>query len=69
MVLRSTEMIDALVIVLMSTMSLSPQFDSPTKLRKFVDEVAKRIRRNVANARADPNHGAHILGARRGGTA
>ena len=53
MALRTGETADALIISLISTLALTPSMDSPTALRKFVDELAKRVRRGVARARAE----------------
>jgi hypothetical protein len=53
MALRTGETADALIISLISTLALTPAMDSPTALRKFADELAKRVRRSVARARAE----------------
>ena len=53
MALRTGETTDALIISLISTLALTPSMDSPTVLRKFADELSKRVRRSVARARAE----------------
>jgi hypothetical protein len=67
--LRIGETMDALVLVLGSTMALSPQFDSPSRLREAAIELSKKIRRDVAWARADATFATDIFGARKGGCA
>jgi hypothetical protein len=69
MVLRVGETCDALALALVSMMALSPQFDTPSRLREAAFELAKKVRRDVARARADPTFAVDIMGARRGGTA
>jgi hypothetical protein len=68
MALRTGETADALIISLISTLALTPAMDSPTALRKFADELAKRIRRSVARARAE-GVGDRLHGAQREGHA
>ncbi|MCC6778524.1 MAG: hypothetical protein IT537_18155 [Hyphomicrobiales bacterium] len=46
---------------------MSPDMDVPSRLRETVDGLARRIRREVANAKAEGV--ADILGAARGGRA
>ena len=43
--------------------------DTPSELRAFAAGLAKRVRRGVAEARADPTFAADFFDARRGGTA
>jgi tetrahydromethanopterin S-methyltransferase subunit E len=51
MALRVGETVAALVTVLAGTIALSPAVTrSPTQLRKFLDEVAKRLRRKAMEA-------------------
>jgi hypothetical protein len=54
MAFRTGETVEALTICLISTMAMSPAFDTPSHLREFTEKLAKRIRRSVANARANP---------------
>ena len=68
MALRTGETTDALIISLISTLALTPSMDSPTALRKFADELAKRVRRSVARARAE-GIGDRLHGSRPEGTA
>ena len=69
MAVRTAETIEALIICLISTAAMSPYFDQPSHLREFANGLAKRIRRSVAAARADPNFTSRIMGARKGGNA
>jgi hypothetical protein len=66
MAIRTGETAEALIITLISMLALTPSMDSPTALRKFADELAKRVRRSVARARAagigDRIHGARWEG-------
>ena len=52
MALRTAETCDALVVALISTLALSPGFDNARTLRETADDIARRIRRGVASARA-----------------
>jgi hypothetical protein len=65
--LRSTETIEALTIIIAATMALCPQYDTPSVLRHAVERLAKRIRREVGVARADPGFGADFFGVHREG--
>jgi len=67
MALRTGETCEALVSCLLSFAAMSPQFDTPSELRKFTEIIAKRIRRDVAKARARGVF--DQFGARRGGNA
>jgi hypothetical protein len=67
MCLRTGETIDACVNVLVTFMSMCQAHDVPSKLRTNVETIAKRIRRQVARARAEG--AADILGGAKGGTA
>jgi hypothetical protein len=67
MAIRIGETCDALALVLVSMMALSPQFDVPSRLREAANELSKKVRRDVARARAEGV--GDILGARKGGTA
>jgi hypothetical protein len=55
MVLRTGEMINALLRVLAVTLALSPYARSPTALRTATDELAKRLRRLAREALEDPD--------------
>jgi hypothetical protein len=68
MALRTSETVEALIISLIATLALTPTMDSPTALRHFADELAKRVRRNVATARAE-GIGDRLHGSRREGNA
>lgn len=67
MVIRTGETLEALATVLATMLTLSPGMDVPSELRKTVDQLARRIRRDVAKAKAEGV--ADILGAARGGRA
>jgi hypothetical protein len=70
MALRVGKTIEALSSLLISFAAMSPYFDTPSHLREFAEVLAKRIRRDVAKARADGGLGRDfIFGAQRGGTA
>jgi hypothetical protein len=68
MAIRTGETTEALIICLRS-MSMSPHFDVPSHLREFAETLSKRVRREVARARAEGFGEDFIFGARRGGTA
>ncbi len=65
--LRTSEMADALAICLAGVLALVPEHDIPSKLRERVDGLAKRIRKQAAQARAEGI--ADCLGAGKGGHA
>jgi|SRR6516225_2969583 hypothetical protein len=67
MAIRVGETLDALTTVMTSFAAMSPQFDTPSHLREFAETLAKRVRRDVAKARAEGTF--DWLGAGRGGTA
>jgi len=67
MAIRVGETCEALTSCLVSFAAMSPQFDVPSTLREFAESTAKRIRRDVAKARAEGVF--DKLGARRGGNA
>jgi hypothetical protein len=67
--LRVGETAEALVMVLEATLACSPHFDDQGALRRFAEKTGRRIRRNVACPRADPNYAASVFGARREGRA
>ena len=69
MALRVGETLEALTLVLISFAAISPHFDVPSHLREFAETTAKRIRRDVAQARAEGKFQHFIHGARKGGTA
>ena len=65
--IRTGETVEALLSCPIAFASMSPQFDLPNNLRESAENTAKRIRRDVARARAE---GAFDrFGARKGGTA
>jgi hypothetical protein len=59
--LRTGETRDALVDCLITVMSLTPHYDTPSHLREFAEALAKKIRRDVARLRADPPREAETL--------
>jgi hypothetical protein len=65
MAIRTGETIAALATVIAMVLSLVPDADVPSKLRAMVDQLARRIRRDAARARAEGL--ADFLGAARGG--
>jgi hypothetical protein len=67
--LRVGETVEALTTVLISFAAMSPQFDVPRDLRMFAETLAKRVRRDVAKARAEGFCADFVFGARKGGTA
>jgi hypothetical protein len=67
--IRVGETADALAFCLISVMAMSEQYDNRARLRTAAIELAKKIRRDVARARADPTFAADFIGARRGGSA
>jgi hypothetical protein len=67
--LRVHETVEALVSVLTAFAAMSPQFDVPSHLREFAETVARRIRRDVARARAEGIGEKFIFGMRKGGNA
>jgi len=64
---RTGEMIEALTSCLIATASLNPHFGTPSHLRKFAEELAKRVRREAAKAQAEGFRNDFVFGARRGG--
>jgi hypothetical protein len=66
---RTGEMIEALTSCLIATASLTPHFGTPSHLREFAGELAKRVRREVAKAQAEGFCNDFVFGARRGGNA
>jgi hypothetical protein len=70
MAFRTGETIEALTTCLIATAAMSPHFDVPSHLREFAENTARRIRRGVAEARAEGLGEDFIFGAqRKGGTA
>ena len=67
MAIRTGETIAALATCLAMTLSLVPGADVPSRLREMVDQLAKRIRRDAARAKAEGL--GDIFGAARGGHA
>jgi hypothetical protein len=65
--LRVGETTEALLSVLISFAAISPQFDTPSHLREYAESIAKRVRRDVAQARARGVF--DRFGAQRGGNA
>jgi hypothetical protein len=65
--IRTGESIAALATVIAMMLSLVPGADVPSKLREMVDQLARRIRRDAAKARAEGL--GDFLGAARGGHA
>jgi hypothetical protein len=69
MAIRTGETCEALLSCLISFAAMSPHFDVPSHLRQFAENTAKRIRRDVARARAEGYCEDFVFGARRGGRA
>ena len=69
MAIRTGETCEALLSCLISFAAMSPHFDVPSHLRQFAENTAKRIRRDVARARAEGYCEDFVFGARRGGNA
>jgi len=69
MALRTGETVEALTTLLISFAAMSPHFDTPSHLREFAENTAKRIRREVSRARAEGFGEDFIFGARGGGNA
>jgi hypothetical protein len=65
--IRTNETLDALADALITTLALVPDMDVPSKLRQAAENLTKRIRREVARARAEGV--GDILGAQREGHA
>ena len=65
---RTGETAAALVACLTTVLALCPDYDVPSRLRERVDEIAKKLRRDVAKARA-AGLADTILGATREGHA
>lgn len=63
---RTGEMLTSCLI---ATASLIPHFGTPSHLREFAGELAKRVRREVAKAQAEGFCNDFVFGARRGGNA
>jgi len=66
---RAHETVDALVTCLTAVAAMNPCFDSPATLQAFSEGLARRIKREVAKARAKGLFADLVIGARRGGTA
>jgi hypothetical protein len=67
--IRTGETSDALLRCLITTLALSPQMDNPRELREYAALIAKRIRVEVAKARANPTFARDFFGAHPEGTA
>ena len=65
--IRTGETIAALATCLAMMLSLVPDADVPSRLREMVEQLAKRIRRDAAKAKAEGL--GDFLGAARGGHA
>jgi hypothetical protein len=65
---RTGETADALVTCLALILALCPDHDVPSRLRKRIEQISKKLRRDVAKARA-ADIAAHILGAAHEGRA
>jgi hypothetical protein len=69
MAIRTGETLEALTSCMIAFAAMSPHFDVPSHLREFAENTAKRIRREVAKARAEGFGEDFIFGARGGGNA
>jgi hypothetical protein len=65
MMLRVGETTEALLECLILFASMSPIFDTPSRLREFAERVGKKIRRQVARARAEGVAQDFVVGAQR----
>lgn len=65
--IHTGETADALIQVITAMLSMSPSMDEPRTLREFTDKMAKKVRRDVARARASGTF--DQFGAAPGGTA
>jgi hypothetical protein len=65
--LRAGETVEALLSTLIAMAAMSPAFDAPETLNQFAETTAKRIRREVAKARAQGRFDSIVLGAQRQG--
>jgi hypothetical protein len=69
MAIRTGETLEALISCMISFVAMSPHFDTPSHLREFAEGLAKRVRREVAKARAGGFCEDFIFGAQKGGSA
>jgi hypothetical protein len=69
MAIRTGETVEALLSCLISFAAMSPHFDTPSHLREFAENAARRIRRDVARARSEGIGEKFIFGMRKGGNA
>ena len=69
MAIRTGETCEALLSCLISFAAMSPCFDTPSHLREFAENAARRIRRDVARARSEGIGEKFIFGMRKGGNA
>jgi hypothetical protein len=51
--IRTTETLDALADILITTLAMVPAMDTPSRLREAAESFGKRVRREVARARAE----------------
>jgi len=65
--IRTSETLDALADVLATVLAMVPAMDEPAELRKAGKNLAARLRRDVAEARAAGL--TDLLGGAKGGTA
>jgi DNA-binding MurR/RpiR family transcriptional regulator len=68
MAIRPSETLDALADVLATILAAVPQMDEPAELEKAAENLAKRLRHDVAAARAEGCWD-WAIGAKPGGTA
>ena len=52
-VIRTTETLDALADILITTLAMCPDMDVPSRLRQAAENLSKRVRREVTRARAE----------------
>jgi hypothetical protein len=71
--IRTTETTDALVVALAGVLALRPEARVPSQLRHLVGDIARRLRRNVAQFRSDEEFRSAVAGwfddSEQGGTA
>ena len=66
--IRTSELTDALADVLVTVLAMVPDMDVPSHLRQATENLCKRVRRDVAKARAEGDFDV-FHGARREGHA
>ena len=65
--IRAHEVIEALTVCLTAVAAMNPCFDSRDTLHEFTQGLARRVKREVAGARAQGRFDKIVLGAQRQG--